>query len=89
MAFLEAMGAGVPVVATAVGGIRDFLIDGETGVIVRARDPEDIARGIRRVLEDENMSVRIIEQARALVIKKYLWVDIAKKMESVLLDACV
>ena len=89
IAFLEAMGAGVPVVATAVGGIRDFFIDGETGVIVRARDPEDIARGIRRVLEDENMSVRIIEQARALVIKKYLWVDIAKKMESVLLDACV
>ncbi len=86
-AFLEAMGAGVPIVATYVGGIKDFLVDGETGVVVRARDREDIARGIRRVLEDNELRERIIEKARALVIEKYLWVDIAKKMEDVLLGA--
>ena len=85
-AFLEAMGAGVPVVATAVGGIRDFLIDGETGVAVRAGDSESIADGIRKILEDDALRNKIIERARALVIEKYLWVDIAKKMESVLLE---
>jgi len=86
-AFLEAMGAGVPVVATAVGGIRDFLIDGETGVAVQVGDPENIANGIRRIFEDDVLRNKIVERARALVIEKYLWVDIAKKMESVLLEA--
>lgn len=85
-AFLEAMGAGVPVVATAVGGIRDFLIDGETGVAIQVGDYKSIADGIRKTLEDDMLRNKIIERARALVIEKYLWVDIAKKMGSVLLE---
>ena len=87
-AFLEAMGAGVPVVATPVGGIVDFLKDHETGILVKPGDPESIANGIEELLAGSPLREKIIKNARALVIEKYLWVDIAKKMESILLAAC-
>ncbi|SNS37648.1 glycosyltransferase [Actinomadura mexicana] len=49
---LEAMACGVPVVATAVGGHLDTVVDGVTGVVVPPRDPEKAARAIRRLLDD-------------------------------------
>lgn len=83
ISFLEAMGAGVPVVATPVGGIVDFISDRETGIFVRPGDAEDVARGIADVLESPALCERIVAQARALVIDRYLWVDISKRMEMV------
>ena len=42
--FLEAMAAGLPVIGTPVGGIPDFLKDGETGLFAKVGDAEDLAR---------------------------------------------
>ncbi len=82
-AFLEAMGVGVPVVATSVGGIKDFLRDGETGVVVRPRDVNNIAAGIIQILEDDALKARIQTRARELVVTQYLWIDIAQQMKMV------
>ncbi|RFS82401.1 glycosyltransferase family 1 protein [Actinomadura spongiicola] len=49
---LEAMACGVPVVASAVGGHLDTVVDGVTGVHVPPRDPEAAARAIRALLDD-------------------------------------
>lgn len=49
---LEAMACGVPVVATAVGGLVDTVVDGVTGVHVPPRSPEAIAGALRGLLED-------------------------------------
>ena len=49
---LEAMACGVPVVASAVGGLIDTVVDGRTGVHVPPRDPERLACELRRLLED-------------------------------------
>jgi len=46
-ALLEAMAAGLPAVATAVGGVADIITDGDTGVIVPPEDPEGLARAKR------------------------------------------
>jgi glycosyltransferase involved in cell wall biosynthesis len=81
IAFLEAMGAGIPVVATPVGGIVDFLEDGVTGIFVEPKNPKSIAYGILKVLEDEGLARALKENARELMIQKYLWVDIAHQME--------
>jgi len=80
-AFLEAMAAGVPVVATAVGGIVDFIEDGKTGLLAK-QDPEDIAQKIEAILEDPSLSERLKTAARALIKQKYLWSLIARKTET-------
>lgn len=49
---LEAMASGVPVIASAVGGLIDTVVDGVTGEHVPPRDPDALARAVRRVLAD-------------------------------------
>ncbi|MDO8430633.1 MAG: glycosyltransferase, partial [Candidatus Taylorbacteria bacterium] len=44
--YIEAMGAGIPVIATPVGGIVDFLKDGETGLFCEVRNPRSIAQKV-------------------------------------------
>ena len=50
MVVLEAMAAGVPVVATSVEGVPEAIRDGQDGVIVRPGDPHDLAAGIGKIL---------------------------------------
>lgn len=49
---LKAMACGVPVVADAVGGLSDTVIDGVTGTLVPARDPRRLAKALRELLGD-------------------------------------
>jgi type III pantothenate kinase len=49
---LEAMACGVPVVASAVGGLIDTVVDGRTGVHVPPRDPERLGAELRTLLDD-------------------------------------
>lgn len=49
---LEAMGAGLPVVATDVGGNREVVVPGETGLLVPPRNPTALADAVDAVLED-------------------------------------
>ncbi len=49
---LEAQACGTPVIATSVGGIPDTIIDGETGFLTKAQDPQDMAESIIDVLND-------------------------------------
>jgi glycosyltransferase involved in cell wall biosynthesis len=60
----EAMAAGLPVIATAVGAIPDFVQDGEDGFLVAPRDPRALADRICRLLEDEGLRRRISERVR-------------------------
>ncbi|MBI4638176.1 MAG: glycosyltransferase [Candidatus Rokubacteria bacterium] len=53
---LESMAAGVPVVATRVGGNPEVVVDGGTGLLVPPRDPAALARAICRVLEDAELA---------------------------------
>lgn len=51
LAVAEAMSAGLPVVGTCVGGIVDQVIQGETGLLVPANDPEALASGLKTILD--------------------------------------
>jgi len=53
---LEAMNAGVPVVASDVDGLAEVVAHGETGLLVPPEDPRLLAEAIARVLVDRNLS---------------------------------
>jgi glycosyltransferase involved in cell wall biosynthesis len=71
LAVIEAQAAGVPVVATAVGGIKETVVDGETGLLVPPRDPEALAAAIRWVLEHPTEAGRFADEARRRAVERY------------------
>jgi glycosyltransferase involved in cell wall biosynthesis len=73
MVLIEAMVAGVPIVATDAPGIRDVVRDGVTGLLVPVGAPAAMAAGIRNVLEDQNLRHSMIAAAWADVQKRFTW----------------
>ncbi len=68
---LEAMALGVPVVATAVNGLRELVIDGESGLVVPERDPAALAQALERALGDRRLAERLATRGRQLVEQRY------------------
>jgi len=71
LAVIEAQAAGVPVVATPVGGIRETVVDGETGLVVPTGDPPALAAAIRRLLEDRPAAEAMAVEARGRVRERF------------------
>ncbi len=84
--FIEAMAAGVPVVATRVGGIPDFLTDKVTGLFCSVSDPVDVARKIEVFLRDRMLRDEIVDTALHMVIDRYDWSIVAKSMRERVFD---
>ncbi|MEK7621554.1 MAG: glycosyltransferase family 4 protein [Patescibacteria group bacterium] len=84
--FLEAMAAGLPVVGTAVGGIPDFLKQGQTGWICEVNNSQDVAEKIKFILDPNNESLvsQVVARARQMVLDKYNWDTIARAMSHLL-----
>ncbi len=85
ISFLEAMQLGVPVIATRVGGIPDFLQAGVTGWYCRVRDPSSIATQITYVLAEKNaLEVeRVVQTAKNLISQKYSWEVVTNQMKKI------
>jgi len=64
---IEAMWLGVPVVATDVGGIREIIQDGKSGILIEGRNATKIAGAIKLLFEDMLLRTGIIAQAQAHV----------------------
>jgi glycosyltransferase involved in cell wall biosynthesis len=64
LALLEAMLAGVPVVATSVGGVPEIVEDGRDALLVEPHDPGALAAAIGRVLDDPELATQLSEAAR-------------------------
>ena len=61
---LQAMAAGLPIVATRVGGIPSLIKDGENGLLVTADNPEELAKAIEKLLMDHDLAERLGRNAR-------------------------
>lgn len=85
-AFLEAMAAGLPTVGTPVGGIPDFLTEGQTGWFCAPNNPLSIADKIIYIFNKNNSAtVELVKaKARQLVVSKFNWDIIAAKMQELL-----
>jgi len=71
MALLEAMAAGTPVIASAVGSIPELVRDGETGFLIPAADGASLADRIRVILDDSERAARMRSHARDWVVGRY------------------
>ncbi len=78
--FIEAMASGVPVVATAVGGIPDFIENGKTGFFCEVGDPKNIAEVVTTVAEDGMLRADVTARAKEVAATGYDWDFIAKSM---------
>lgn len=77
---LEALSCEVPVVATDVGGIPELMVDGETGYLVPARNPEILSEKINKLLEDASRRKEMGQLGRKSIIQRGLtWEAHAKK----------
>jgi|Deesub1362A_J573_1020465.scaffolds.fasta_scaffold00023_15 N-acetyl-alpha-D-glucosaminyl L-malate synthase BshA len=82
LVLLEAMVAGVPVVATNVGGIPEIIEDGVNGLLVESEDPDGLARAILKVLDDEKLRVKLVENGKKIV-QKYSWERMANEIDRI------
>ncbi|MGK4591866.1 glycosyltransferase [Amycolatopsis sp. w19] len=74
---LEAMACGVPVVATAVGGLTDTVVDGVTGMLVPPRNPGELAAALRRLLGDASLCESFGLAGADRVRARYSWDRVA------------
>jgi glycosyltransferase involved in cell wall biosynthesis len=77
---LEAMACGVPVVATAVGGLADTVVDGVTGDLVAPRDPRALGLTLRRLIGDELRRMTYAAAAVDRATQSYAWPRIATRL---------
>jgi glycosyltransferase involved in cell wall biosynthesis len=73
VACLEAMAHARPVVATAVGGLRDLVVDGETGLVVPPRDPAALRSALERLLADASLRRRLGSAGRVRAQERFSW----------------
>jgi glycosyltransferase involved in cell wall biosynthesis len=84
---LEAMAAGVPVVASAVSGIPEVIADGVNGRLVVPRRPDLLADALIELLTDAPQRVRLAEAGRRFVGEQYSWSRAVRPLRELLSDA--
>jgi glycosyltransferase involved in cell wall biosynthesis len=80
---LEAMACGVPVVASAVGGMLDTVVPGSTGRLVPPRDADALAAAIGPLLWDASLRDRFGAAGRRRVCEHYTWDRVADGTDEV------
>jgi glycosyltransferase involved in cell wall biosynthesis len=73
VACLEAMAHARPVVASAVGGLKDLVVDGETGLLVPPRDPRALRAALERLLGDRDLRLRLGAAGRERARERFSW----------------
>jgi glycosyltransferase involved in cell wall biosynthesis len=79
---LEAMAAGLPVVATGVEGTAELVMDGQTGVLVPIKSPQALAEAIGRLLADPVSSKALGAAGRERVTAQFSWAQMVARYEA-------
>jgi phosphatidylinositol alpha-1,6-mannosyltransferase len=80
LVLLEAMAGGLPVVATAVGGVPEVVVNGETGLLVPPNGPQGLAEAINSLLDDPERMKQMGARGQERVREHYTWDKVADRM---------
>ncbi len=80
---MDLLAAGVPVIADAVGQIREYIQDNETGVLIAPNAVEQFAKKTVELLSDADRRKRLGACAAAKMAQEYDWDELAERVESV------
>ena len=83
---LEAMLAGVAVVASDVGGVSESVIHDETGLLVRPGDVDGLAVALQRLVDDPSLRRRLTDAGRAMVQERFTAPTMARRFEELYLE---
>jgi glycosyltransferase involved in cell wall biosynthesis len=83
LAVLEAMAAGVPVVALAVAGVEDYLTHEQTGLAARTRRPAYVAGLVQRLLDEPRLAQRLSRRARTMVEARFSWARTVEQIDDI------
>jgi glycosyltransferase involved in cell wall biosynthesis len=73
---LEALACGTPVVAADIGEVKKFILPGKTGCVVRTNMPQNLAHGIRQVMNHHPYTIEAALAVRKSV-RRYSWENVA------------
>ena len=76
---IEAMESGLPVIASDVGGIPDVVVDNVSGRLVPEKSPGALADAIKRLAEDPQLTVQLLEGARNRIAEHFTWDNITRR----------
>lgn len=68
---IEAMASGLPVIASGVGGLADFCVDGENALIHEPHDPDSLARVLASLLDDPARGAQLAEAGRRTALERF------------------
>ncbi|HEX4157845.1 MAG TPA: glycosyltransferase family 4 protein [Rhizomicrobium sp.] len=84
LAVLDAMASGMPIVASAIDGPKDFLVEGETALLVPPGDPAALAQAVERLIADDELRETLGRAARAEAVAKYSFEAVGKQLAQAL-----
>ena len=82
-AFIEAMASKTAIVASDVGGIKDMIEDGKTGLMVPQKDSGQITKAIFRLCKNNALKQHLEENGKQHIMKKFRWKAVAKQYMSI------
>lgn len=84
---LEAMGSGVPLIACAVGGLKEIVDSGKDGLLVEEQNVEQLSDAMIKLLEDPAYGEQLAAAGRAKIVEEYSHFAAAEKYEAIYLKA--
>jgi glycosyltransferase involved in cell wall biosynthesis len=85
---MEAMASGLACVGSRVGGIAETIRHGETGLLVKPGDEDELVAGVRRLIDDADLRRRMGQEARRVAVEEFRWTVLAGQVAQVYQETC-